>query len=228
MKFFKLIIINPIVIWMYWLIIKLKLEFINDNLKVKYLAKIRNSNFGKYNIIDEKAAIENVKIGDFSYVAPNASITNTIIGKFTCIGQNVIIGPARHPVNNYISIHPAFYSNYMNLNFSINLNSFETSLPVRLGSDVWVGANAIIMGGIEIGDGVIIAAGAVVTKNIQPYAVVAGIPAKIIKFRFKEEEIIELLKLKWWDKDLAWLKSNSKYFSDTGKFKKYILNLKDE
>jgi serine acetyltransferase len=87
-----------------------------------------------------------------------------------------------------------------------------------VGNDVWIGSGAIILDGISIGDGAIIGAGSVVTKDVPDYAIVAGTPAKVLKFRFTEKEILFLKNYKWWDKDINWIKENWKYFLDIGEF----------
>ena len=80
---------------------------------------------------------------------------------------------------------------------------YSNERPVKIGNDVWIGRGAFIKGGVTIGDGAVIAAHAVVTKDVPPYAIVCGVPAKIIKYRFDCETIKELLDLKWWNYDLA-------------------------
>ncbi len=87
-----------------------------------------------------------------------------------------------------------------------------------IGNDVWIGSNVLIIGGIKIGDGAIVAAGAVVTKDVPPYAIVGGIPARIIRFRFDKEQINKLLELKWWNKDDDWLIKNNYLFCNVEMF----------
>lgn len=89
---------------------------------------------------------------------------------------------------------------------------------MTIGNDVWIGANALIVDNITIGDGAIVAAGAIVTKNVEPYMIVGGMPATPIKKRFSDEQIEKLLRIKWWDKNLEWLKANHRLFHDPEKF----------
>ena len=152
-------------------------------------------------------------IGKYSYKGKNARIVNskeTVIGKYTSIADYVQLGLSQHPVN-FLSTHPFQYVEFSLLYSggkdgilitpaSRVINISKTSmLPVRVGNDVWIGYGAMVMDGVSIGDGAIIGAGAVVTKDVPPYAVAAGVPAKVIKYRFDENTIRELLEIKWWD-----------------------------
>lgn len=89
---------------------------------------------------------------------------------------------------------------------------------VEIGNDVWIGSGALLLPGVHIGDGAIIAAGAVVTKDVEPYAIVGGVPAKIIRKRFNDEQIKYLLELKWWDKPEEWVRSHADYFRNIQEF----------
>lgn len=146
------------------------------------------------------------KIGKNTYLGSPVRIFSdkTEIGAFCSISWDVNIGTTQHPLN-WLSTHIFTYSVRPDL-YSIkvpsgNLKSFECIKPVMVGNDVWIGCDVTILDGVKIGDGAVIGAGAIVTKDVPPYAIVAGIPAKIIRYRFDEQTIKELLELKWWELD---------------------------
>lgn len=94
----------------------------------------------------------------------------------------------------------------------------EFKRQIEIGNDVWIGDSVLILDGVKIGDGAVLAAGAVVTADVPPYAIVGGVPAKVIRYRFNEDEIEHLIKLKWWDKSEQWIKENAHLFSNVKKF----------
>ena len=149
-----------------------------------------------------------VKIGAFSNVCEgDGVIQNVEVGRYCSIAPNVDINPAQHPVG-WLGITCRQY----NLEYlrwrdftgkDVECQLFDGERKVVVGNDVWIGCRAVIMGGVRIGDGAIVASGAVVTKDVPPYAIVGGVPAKIIRYRFDETTIRALLELRWWDYDIA-------------------------
>jgi acetyltransferase-like isoleucine patch superfamily enzyme len=172
----------------------------------------QNVKLGKNSGVYENAVIDNgVEIGDFSYINTGTNIASGIIGKYTSIGSNCQIGMYEHPIN-YVSTSPYFYQSWRNiLGTKENLWN-EIKNPPSIGNDVWIGNNSVILQGVKIGDGAVIAAGAVVTKDVDPYAVVGGVPAKPLRKRFTDEQISYLLNLKWWDMGLEELKEYKSLF----------------
>jgi acetyltransferase-like isoleucine patch superfamily enzyme len=126
----------------------------------------------------------------------------------------VTIGAAVHPTN-FISTSPIFYRerNALKSKWVNGLLFADESLMTVIGNDVWIGMNVTVMGGLKIGNGAIIAAHSVVTKDIPPYSIVAGVPARIIKYRFGDDQILKIEKLKWWRLSPKILKNNCSLFS---------------
>jgi carbonic anhydrase/acetyltransferase-like protein (isoleucine patch superfamily) len=114
-----------------------------------------------------------------------------------------------------VSSSPFFYKNEK---LSKDRTYFEEYRQTIIGNDVWIGARAILIDGITVGDGAVIGAGAVVTKDVPPYAIVGGVPAKIIKYRFEPEVIEFLLASQWWNKDRSWIEENISLFSDVKRY----------
>ena len=177
-------------------------EKININNTTCFISKssiINNSNLGKYISIFDNAVILNSCINDYTFIQKYTHVYNAQIGKFCSIGPYVTIAPGKHKVTG-ISTYPAFYQKESNLQVSFTTkDSFEVSKRVIIGNDVWIGKNVIIMDGINIGTGAIIGAGSIVTKNVNPYEIVGGVPAKNIRYRFSMENVNLLINSNWWN-----------------------------
>lgn len=162
--------------------------------------------------------IDSSVIGEFTYIAQNAIIKGTSIGKFCSIGPNLLCGWGIHPTNG-ISTAPMFYSTIKQNGMTLSKDDkVEERKAIEIGNDVFIGANVIILDGVKIGDGAVIGAGAVVSKDIPPYAIAIGCPIKVIKYRFEEKQIEDLLRIKWWNFPSDKLKDVEKYFFDVNKF----------
>jgi acetyltransferase-like isoleucine patch superfamily enzyme len=159
------------------------------------------------------------QLGYASYIGRNSEISHTKVGRFCSIGENVKIVRATHPVDGFASTHPAFYSTGAYTSF-VEEDKFEELIQdedgwsAKIGNDVWIGNNVLIKGGVTIGNGAVIAMGAVVTKNVPDYAIVGGIPARIIRYRFTDSCRAKLIQTKWWEKDLKWIKSHASLFEN--------------
>lgn len=151
----------------------------------------------------------------FSYVGRRSIVQNADIGSFCSIANDVCIGLGSHPVSLF-STSPLFYrtQNTFHVTAIDRDMEFEEYTRITIGNDVWIGARAIVMDGVEIGDGAIVAANAVVTKNVPPYAIVGGVPARVIKRRFDDDKIARLLELKWWLWSLDEIRSRSSELND--------------
>lgn len=175
------------------------------------------------------AKIYKSKIGDYTRVRHFCTIAYANIGKFCSIARGVKIGVAGHPTN-LVSTNSVFYlDNSLNDSFK-NIVKYEPYKKITIGNDVWLGEESLVMGGVNIGDGAIIAAHAVVTKDVPPYAIVGGVPAKVVKYRFSPEVIDALMDLKWWEWSDNTIRENKSFFAienlqlgDVEKIKKKIM-----
>lgn len=190
-----------------------------SNIVTSYGVTIGKGNtFGNFVKIYPNSSVAYSKIGDYTYIGGNCKLQNCNIGKFCSIAPEVIIGMGIHPIN-HISTYPGFYSSKASgvKSFYVDSEILEHKI-VTIGNDVWIGTRALVLDGVSIGDGVVIAAGSIVTKDIPSYAVVGGIPAKVIKYRFNQENIDCLMRYKWWDKNEEELRREAKFFTDSKKF----------
>lgn len=173
----------------------------------------------------------NGKMGYGTYIGANCNI-NASVGRYCCIADDVHVYVGIHPIK-YGSINPMFYSTKKQNGYSyVNDDCFEEEkyadkekkYGIIIGNDVWIGARTTILGGIKIGDGAVIGAGAVVTKNVPPYTIVGGGAAKRIKMRFDEKTIYKLLDFRWWEKSPKWLRENAIYFQKIEKLLEILEN----
>lgn len=158
----------------------------------------------------------NVSIGRWTYIEPYSFVNAAKIGSFCAIGRNVAIGGFQHPYR-YPTISPKVYRGILETEYK------DPSHTIEIGNDVWIGEKAIVLGG-KIGDGAIIAAGAVVTKDIEPYSIAAGVPAKKIGDRFSEKQKHKLLKLKWWNWSDEEILLHCDFFEAQEKWEEYYDN----
>ncbi len=160
---------------------------------------IKNCQIDSTVVINAGSQIVNSHIGRYSNVGYDCTIVNTNIGNFTCLADFITIGSAQHPMT-WVSMSPVF-ENVKNSGSKKRFAKFDLDPTPHtiIGSDVWIGHGAIIKAGVTIGHGAVIGTGAVVTKDVEPYTVVAGCPAKIIRKRFSDEIIKRLLNSNWWN-----------------------------
>lgn len=153
-------------------------------------------------------------IGRYSYVGPNSVILNTEMGNFCSIACDVQVGIAPHTMD-MISTSPIFTEpvNGTGHSWTDSDDKMVRSRRINIGSDVWIGFKAIIRDGVTIGHGAVVAAGAIVTHDVPPFAIVAGVPAKVIKYRFSQDIIDKILKSEWWNLPDEVLRKNVKSFA---------------
>lgn len=159
---------------------------------------IRNSSVAPSSKVESGTHFVNSSMDTYSFCGYDCEIVNCEIGKFCSIANNVKIGGARHPIE-WVSTSPVFYYGRDSVKKKFSEFERDQDKHTTIGNDVWIGANAIIMQGVRVGNGVVIGAGSVVTHNVGDYEIVAGNPAKVIRKRFSDEIINEMLRMKWWD-----------------------------
>jgi len=227
MKFDRSYFANPLLEYLRWLFGKIhyQYKYRGKNLRISYMSFIKSSTFGKYNWVGVNNILMNSSIGDYTYLAGHSFILDTTIGKYCSIGTGVKIAVGTHPTSVIVSTHPSVYCrpDFHCISY-VDEEKFSYKKEVTIGNDVWIGANAVLVNGITVADGAIIAANSVVNRHVGPYEIVGGIPAKVIRKRFTDEQIATLEKVKWWDKPEGWIQENISSFWNV---KEFVEDFKD-
>jgi phosphonate metabolism protein (transferase hexapeptide repeat family) len=169
--------------------------------RIHQTAKLKDTKCGSFSDIGERVILRDVVLGDFSYLERHSEGIYADIGKFCSIASNVRINALEHPMERATTHKFTYRPNEYFFFHGIDqpFRARRQAKRVTIGHDVWIGQGAIIMPAVTIGNGAVIGANAVVTKDVPPYAVVAGVPAKFLRWRFSEAVIKRLQDLKWWD-----------------------------
>ncbi len=183
---------------------------------------IKNTKLEGKNYIGKNTTLKNCSLGFGSYVNNGGDLTDTDIGKYTSIGADVKTVIGRHPIKDQVAMHPAFTSPDNRLGYSYAKKTvFDPgSERIQIGNDVWIGNSVLIMGGVKIADGSVIGAGSVVTKDTEPYSISAGVPARVLRYRFDPDTINKLTSVRWWDKGEDWIRENIEKFENAEVFLK--------
>jgi acetyltransferase-like isoleucine patch superfamily enzyme len=196
-------------------------SIIGPHTKVEKETRLRRSRIGAYCAVLQGASLDECELSDHSYVSYLSRLVRCCVGRFSSIGPQVQIGLGPHPTRRFVSTYPAFYAPN-NSGCVLKLRedkAFDDTVPAtRIGHDVWIGSDVIIPGGIEIGIGAVVAAGSVVVKDVPPYMIVGGNPARIIRPRFDAATAELLLASAWWDWPQDKLKKHLADFADIDNF----------
>ncbi len=208
--------------------IKYIIGFIENllNPAVSLFAKIDNkSKVSRKAKVYGHVQVTHSTMGDYSYIGRNSRIIHAEIGKFCSIASETKIGMGTHTLDK-ISTSPIFTEAKNGTKHSwVNESAVNPFKRVIVGNDVWIGVRTMVMGGVKIGDGAVIGAGSIVTKDIPPYAVVAGVPAKVIRYRFPQEQIEALMSHPWWELPEDKLREHIDLFQDSENIDKKINEL---
>lgn len=179
--------------------------------------QIHNTQMDKTAKVRFGSLVVGSKIGKYSYVAEKTTLLYTEVGNFSSIGNECFIGGASHPIE-WVSTSPVFHKESSVIKKKFSEHEYEVYKKTIIGNDVWVGAKAVIKAGVTIGDGAVVAGGAVVTKDIGPYEIWGGNPAKIIRKRFTDDDIEALLQTAWWIKSDLEIEKLAPYVTDVESF----------
>lgn len=184
-------------------------------------SSIINSTIHKTSKVESGSNIVNTTFDKHSFCGYDCEIINCDIGSFCSIANNVKIGGGVHPMD-WVSMSPVFYEGRDSVKAKFSEHQRNPSLRTFIGHDVWIGQSVIVKQGVTIGTGAVVGMGSIVTKDVAPYSVVAGCPAREIKKRFDEETIQKLLKSQWWDFADKDLYHYAPYFKDPRNFLKEL------
>ncbi len=184
---------------------------------------VERSTLGSHVVINRRSYINDSVIGDYSYTGINTTMNFTRMGKYCSVARNVDIGGFDHDYHKFTTM-PMFRLRQMT---GGQMPIPEHNEYCEIGSDVWIAAGAQVLHKVRIGDGAVVGGGAVVVKDVPPYAIVAGVPAKIIKYRFDDSIISELMEIRWWDWPQDILKDHLEWMISTDVNHETINRLKE-
>lgn len=197
---------------------------LNRVIKKLRLSAVKRSHLDKTSKIESGTSFIQSTMARHSFCGYDCTILNAEIGAFCSIASGVKIGGVAHPIH-FVSTSPVFLSHKDSIKVKYARHDFLPMEKTRIGNDVWIGDGAFIKAGIYIGTGAVVGMGAVVTKDVPPYAIVAGNPARVIRKRFSDEMIQSLLKTEWWNRSDTELSKLGAYVTDPNEFIKIAVTI---
>ena len=203
-----------------------------EGASVYRMVRAKASTLGKFSCVGDGSCVDfsrigaRVRIGRFnhllhvdvgtrSFTGPHTVLIRARIGKYSSLSWGVTVGGGEHDYTR-LTTHSFLYSDHDGLRSAAEPAAYDRfAAPCTVGSDVWVAASATILRGVSVGDGAVVAANAVVTRDVPPYAIVAGVPARVIKARFEESLAERLRRIRWWDFPDALIRDNFELFART-------------
>ncbi len=189
--------------------------------RIFQMSSVSKSSIHKTAKIGDGCTVSNTVIGKYSYVGDNTNISAVKVGNFTSISSYCGIGGGGHPLD-WVSTSPVFNKHRSILRVNFSNNDYNPYKETVIGNDVWIGTHCLIKSGVTIADGAVIGMGSVVTKDVGPYEIWAGNPAKLIRKRFDNETIDKLLKSQWWNWEDEKIKKSADKFNSPETFLKEL------
>lgn len=177
-----------------------------------------NCKFHGHNTGGDFSYVLNATLGRYTYIGSYTSVINAEIGAYCSIASGVKIGLFEHPTHTYVSTFPGFHMHWPPTPHFKQPVCWQTNHRTFIGNDVWIGECAIVKAGVRIGNGAVIAAGAVVTKDVEPYAIVAGVPARVLRYRFDQEQVRKIEATEWWNWEDEKIAEHCKAFANIEEF----------
>lgn len=211
--------------------IRIRLNNRGKNVRLCFLARVLPpSSFEGHNKVGKFSVFKGT-MGRYSYMGDNAVVLG-MVGRYTSIADRVHVISGRHPIKApFVSTHPVFYAQrsavgktyvkdqlFDEYKYVNNEDAVKKNFSTVIGNDCWIGEGASIIGGVTISDGAVVLANATVTKDVPPYAIVAGVPARIIGYRYDDQTIQALLEKRWWEREESELKEKAFLFSELDSF----------
>jgi acetyltransferase-like isoleucine patch superfamily enzyme len=169
--------------------------------------------------IGQRVKLVGCQVGRGSYISGDCRLSAVRFGRFCSVGAHLHVADGRHPTRDWASTHPAFFSRRAQAGFTFadgevyeELRRCKGGWTFDVGHDVWIGDRVTVLAGLRVGTGAVIGTGSVVTRDVEEYTIVAGVPAREVGRRCSREEAIELLRTAWWERDLPWLRSHWREF----------------